>query len=141
MSVGGEMHLVLDSLKELLRGFCPWVIVYAEGINLQNLAVEDLFRGADVPDTCQEFIKVVAATCAFQEVIVHGKAFDQVLAQYLCGPNAELHAPMGIDSVADTDDNIEVVVCNAAFYFPVSFVLNCCKKRNSDLLRWNSSAI
>ena len=44
-----------------------------------------------VPDTCQEFIKVVA----------------------------------------DTDDNIEVVVCNAAFYFPVSFVLNCCKKRNS----------
>jgi len=44
----------------------------------------------DVPDTRQEFIKVVAATGMFQKVVVHGKAFDKVLAQYMCGPDAEL---------------------------------------------------
>ena len=112
MSVGGEMHLVLDCLEELLCGFCPRVIVYAEGIDFQNLAVEDFFRGADVPDACQEFIKVVAAAGSFQEVVVHGKTFDKVLAQYLRGPDAELDSTVRIDSVADTDDYIEVVVCH-----------------------------
>lgn len=80
---------------------------------------------------CSLLVKVVAATCAFQEVIVHGKAFDNVFAQYLRGPNTELHATVGIDTVADTDDNVEVVICDAAFYFPVALVLNCCKKCNS----------
>ena len=112
MSVGGEVHLVLDCLEELLCGFCPRVIIYAEGIDFQNLAVEDFFRGADVPDTCQKFIEVVAAASPLQEVVVHGEAFDKILAQYLCGPDAELDTTVGVDSVADTDDYIEVVVCH-----------------------------
>ena len=131
MSVSGEVHLVLDCLEELLRGFCSRVIVYAECIDFQNLAIEYLFRGADVPDACQEFVKVIASAGALQKIVVHGKAFDKVLAQYLRGPDAELYATVGIDPVADTDDYIEVVVCYVSFYFPVSLVLNCCKKCNS----------
>ena len=65
------------------------------------------------------------------KVIVHGKAFDQILAQYLGGPDAELDSTVGIDSVADADDYIEVVICDVSFYFPIAFVLNCCKKCNS----------
>ena len=131
MTMCGEMHLILDCLEELLRGFRPRVIVYAEGVDFQNLAVEDFFRGADVPDACKEFIKIVAATSPLQKVVVHGEAFDKVFAQYLRGPDAELHAAVGIDTVADTDDYIKVVVCDVSFYFSVSLVLNCCKKCNS----------
>ena len=97
MSVSGEVHLVLDCLEELLRGFCSRVIVYAECIDFQNLAIEYLFRGADVPNACQEFVKVIASAGALQKIVVHGKAFDKVLAQYLRGPDAELHAAVGID--------------------------------------------
>ena len=39
MSVSREVHLVLHGLKELLCRFCPWVIVYAERIDFQFLAV------------------------------------------------------------------------------------------------------
>ena len=62
------------------------------------------------------------------EVIVHGKAFDQILAQYLCGPDAELDPAVGIDSVADADDYIEIIVCYIVV-FAVSG--SCCKKCNN----------
>ena len=104
-----------------------------EGIDFQNLAIEYLFRGADVPDACQKFVKVIASAGALQKIVVHGKALDKVLAQYLRGPDTELYATVGIDPVADTDDYIEVVVCYVSFYFPVSLVLNCCKKCNSSI--------
>ena len=37
------MYLVLNCLEEHLCGFCPRVIVYAEGIDFQNLAVKYFF--------------------------------------------------------------------------------------------------
>ncbi len=50
MSVGGKVHLVLNSLEELLGNGGARIIVYAEGVNLQHLAVEHLLRTADVSD-------------------------------------------------------------------------------------------
>jgi hypothetical protein len=47
---------------------------------------------------------------AFQSFVVQGEALDDVLAEPLRGPDAELRAAMGLHAVADGDDDVEVVV-------------------------------
>ena len=64
---------------------------------------------ADVPDAGQQFIEVVARRRPLEPLIVQGEALDEVLAQALRGPDAELGAAMGLDPVADGDDDVEVV--------------------------------
>src|SRR3989344_1141084 len=54
-----------------------------------------------------------------------GEAFDDVLAQLLGGPDAELRAAMGFDAVTDGDDDVEVVELDAAGYPAFSFLPNC----------------
>ena len=48
MYVGGKVHFVLHRLEALLGDEGARVIVDAEGINLQNLAIEHFIRTAYV---------------------------------------------------------------------------------------------
>lgn len=60
-----------------------------------------LLGNPDIPDTFQPFIKVVPFFSLFQTLIIHGKAFDDVLFQDIGSPDAELGGPFGIYTVTD----------------------------------------
>ena len=60
------MHLVLDRSKKLPRFFGARVIINAESINFQNLAIEDFFRGTDVANSGKQFIEIIASPSILQ---------------------------------------------------------------------------
>ena len=78
MSVSREVYLVLYGFEEHLRSFCPWVIVDAERVNLQHLAIEYLFGRTNIADSAEKLIEIIAASRTFQQVIIHRKSFDKV---------------------------------------------------------------
>jgi hypothetical protein len=118
MPVNCKVHLVLDCFEEVLRGFGPGVIIDAEGINFQYLAVEDLLRGADVTDTSKEFV-------------VKGKALDEIFFECPGCPHPELDTAQAVYPIAYADNHVQVIVLYVATYIPQTFLLNCCKKCNS----------
>lgn len=48
--VSSKVHLVLYSLEELLGNGSARIIINAKGLYFQHLAIEHLFRAADVAD-------------------------------------------------------------------------------------------
>jgi hypothetical protein len=54
------------------------VIVYAGRIQVFDLLIKHLFGAANVPDTGQQFVKVVHLPGAFQAFVIEGKTFDDV---------------------------------------------------------------
>ena len=66
MPMGSKVHLILNCLEELLGDRGARVIVYAESINLQHLAIEHLLRTADVSDSGQQFIEIIPLSGVFE---------------------------------------------------------------------------
>ena len=86
------------------------VVVDTGSVSVEHLAPERLFRRADVADAFEQLVKVVAAARSFESLIVQGEAFDDVFAQATCGSDTKLGAAVRADSVANRDDDVEVVV-------------------------------
>ena len=122
------MNLVLYFFEELNRNFCLGVVVDAGGVDFQNLTVKHLFGSADVPDALQQFFEISTAAQIFQPFIVQCKAFAHIFLQDASRPDAELCATLGFDSVADRDNDIEVVVIDL-----IDFAISgsCCKICNN----------
>jgi len=59
-----------------------------------------------------------------QPRLVDSEALNEVLAQRIGGPDAELRAALGIDAIADADDGIEIIMSEAAADAPAAFLLN-----------------
>ena len=112
MTCDGPMQFVLHDLKELVCLVGSWVVVDGKRVDVADLLVEALLRGADVSDAFQQLIEVVSAKTAalLEPLVVHDEAFQQVLPEALGGPAAELGAAEGADAVADGEDGVEVVV-------------------------------
>ena len=45
-----------------------------------------------------------------QHIIIHREPRYHILFQHMGSPLLELHAPMGIDAIADTDNHVEVII-------------------------------
>ncbi len=103
------MHLVLDDGKKPARHIRVRVIVDARGVDIEHLAPKNLFRGANIPNACQQFIEIVAPARLFEPIVVQGKTFDDVLPQPLGGPYTELGAAMGFDPVTHGNDDIQII--------------------------------
>ena len=54
------------ALEELLGDGGARVILDAEGINLQHLAIEHLLRTADIADASQQFVKIIPLSGVFE---------------------------------------------------------------------------
>ena len=90
------MQFVLNDLEELLGGVCFGVVVYRERINVPHFLIEAFLRGTDVSDALQQLIELILLALArliLQPLIVHREALHEVLAEPLCRPAPELHAP------------------------------------------------
>ena len=82
-------------------------------LDVENLAIEHLLAGADVPDSLKEFLPVPTATGSFEAVVVKGEALDDVFFENRCRPDSELRGYGGLDPVSDRDDHVKVVVLRA----------------------------
>lgn len=80
------MRFVLHCLEELLGDGCARVIVYAEGVNLQHLAIEHFPRTANVSDSSQQLVEIIPLSCVFEQVIIKYEAFNHVLFKHLSSP-------------------------------------------------------
>jgi len=103
------MQFVLRHREKVAGNFRPLVVIGGGCVNVFDLLVKILFRGPDVPDARQQFVKIRAAAC-FQPLIIQGKAFDDKLSQPLGGPNAKLLAAQRLNPVTNRDDDIQVVI-------------------------------
>lgn len=101
MSVGGPVHLVLNRGKEPLGQLGARRIVDAGCIDIEHLAPENLLGRTDVSDSCQQLVKVTAASGLLHPVVVEGESLDDVFPQPLGSPNPELCAAMGFHPVSD----------------------------------------
>src|SRR5690606_32924966 len=99
----------------------------------QDLAPEDLLRRPDVADAREQLVEVVPAAGTLEPFVVEGEALDDVLAQPLGRPDAELGAAVRPHAVADGDDDVEVEVVDLSRDLPVSLPLNRCKFCNGCL--------
>ena len=133
LPVDCPVHLVLHRGEKALGCFLGGVVVDAGGVNVQHLAPEHFFRRADVADARQQFIEVVAATRAFEPLVVEREALDDVFPQALRGPDPELDTAMRFDAVTDRDDDVEVEIFDITTDGLATFGLNCCKFCNSSL--------
>ena len=76
----------------------------------------------------EQLVEVVAAAASLQPFVVQREALDDVLAQAMRRPDAELRATVGLDAVADRDDQVEVEVLDM-IRFSVSG--SCCRFCNN----------
>ena len=84
----------MDGSEKLFGNFFICIIVGAAlSVNIGDFLVEPAFTGADITDTRQLLFKIVLAknvVGVFQPFIIHGKAFDDVLFEYLGRPDAKM---------------------------------------------------
>jgi hypothetical protein len=116
VAVGGEVNLVLHQLEEGLGFRCARVVVHAGGVEVEHLPVKHLLAGANVADALQKLAPIAAAARLLQQLVIHGEALDEILAQHPQGPAAEKRAAQGLDPVTDRDDHVQVVVLGVVIF-------------------------
>jgi hypothetical protein len=122
------VHLVLHGLEEELRAVGVLVVVDAGGIDVEDFPPENALGRADVADAVDQLIEVVAAARLLEAFVVHREALDDVFAEPLRGPDAELRAAERLDPVAHRDDHVEVVVVHL---IGLAIRGSCCKFCNN----------
>src|SRR6185312_16565490 len=100
------------------------VIVFAGGVDVQDLAPENLLRRADVADALEKLLEVSVGALHLEALVVEDKALDQILPKSLGGPATELSPTMRLDSVANTDNDVEVEVLDQTLDRTGAFNLN-----------------
>src|SRR5690606_20189277 len=97
--------------------------------------VDTPFTGPYLPDTFQEFVKVVLAKAfsLFKPFIVQNKALDYELSKRFGSPNPELGSLMAVYPVAHGYYGIQIVKLHIPLYHPGAFLLNCFQNGNSCL--------
>ncbi len=121
----GPMELVLHGLKERDALRLRRVVINAGGVNVGDLLVEAPLGGADVLNPAEQFLEVVEGLVRIlQAFVVEDKAFDDELAEFLGGPDAEAGGDGALDAVADGDDGVEVVMLHRSGHLPASLLSN-----------------
>ena len=87
-------------------------------------------KHANAPNALDEFVKVIRHATG-QALVVHNKAFDDILAQTLRGPYTKLCAAMRLDAITHGDDHVEIIEIDLARNLPFSFGLNYSEFPNS----------
>ncbi len=121
--VRGEVHLVLHRLEKPFRGIGARVVIDAGRVDIEHLFVEQLFRGADVADACEQFFEIIRVG-VFQAFVIHDEALDQKFRERRRRPPPELRAARGADPEADGHDHRQIVVGDLPLDLPAAFGLN-----------------
>ena len=126
--MNGIMNLILDFLEKLNGDFRLGVIVNTGCVDFKHLSIKHLLGSADIADTLQQLLKVSAATQIFQALIIQSKAFSHILLQNSRCPDAKLHTALRLHTVADRNDDIEIIVIHL---ISLTVSGSCCKICNN----------
>ena len=110
LAADGPQQFVLHDFEELDRFFGFRVVVDARRINVLDLLVEDPFRKADFADALLQLVEIVHRLARLHPFVVQREALDEVLAQHLRRPDAELRALVRFHAVADRNNHVEIIV-------------------------------
>ena len=131
------MQLVLDRLEEGLGDVGILVVVDAALlIDIGDFEVETPLAGADGANPLKELIEIVLAEtlALLKPFIVKDKSLDEILAQNLGSPDAELSCLPAIHPIAYGDDGVQIVEIYFAGDFAPTFGLNYTKSSYSCYL-------
>lgn len=118
------LHLFVEGDSHFVRR----VVVYAGGVDVLDLLVKETLREAYLAYSVEKLLEVVVRRAGLQAFVVQSKAFDEVFAQSLCRPDAEMRALLGLYTVAYGDYYVEVVVVHLVCF---SVTGSCCKICNN----------
>ena len=125
--MNGIMNFILDFLEKLNGDFRLGIVVNTGRVDFKHLSIKHLFRSTDIADTLQQLLEVSAAQI-FQALIIQSKAFSHILLQNSRCPNTKLHAALRFHTVADRNDNIEIIVIHL---IGLTVSGSCCKICNN----------
>ena len=126
--MNGIMNLILDFLEKLNGDFRLGVIVNTGCVDIKHLTVKHLLGSADITDTLQQLLEVSAAAQIFQALIIQSKALSHILLQNPRCPNTKLHAALRLHTVANRNDDIEIIVIHL---ISLTVSGSCCKICNN----------
>ena len=109
MTVRCIMKFILDNLEESDGFIGLGIIIYACGIKVKDLPIKNLFGGADIPDSIQQFFPIHSAAIPLEPFIVHGETFDDIFVESLRSPLAKAGTNDGMNTIAYGNDDIKVV--------------------------------
>ena len=121
------MQFVLNRFKELLGNFSILAVInVALLVDVGYCKVKTPFTCPYLPDTFQEFIKVIfAKTLAlFEPFIIQYKAFDNELPKGFGSPNPELGCLKAVYTLANGNNGIEIIKVQIPAHVPVALFLN-----------------
>ena len=111
-AVFGVMQLVLHEGVEGLCRLAVFVVIIAALLeDIGYFLIGAALAGANLADALQQLAEVILAERAaiFHQVIVEDKALLDVLFQRLRRPLAEARGLLGVHTIADRDDGVEVI--------------------------------
>ena len=92
LAADGPQQFVLHDFEKLDRLFSFRVVVDARRVDVLDLLVEHPFRKADFADALLQFVEIVHRLARLHPFVVQCEALDEVFAQHLRRPDAELRA-------------------------------------------------
>jgi hypothetical protein len=134
VTVRGVVHLVLHDPEVQRRLVSLRVVIDAGGVQVEQLPVEDLLRGADVEDAGKQFPPVPTTARLLEQSVVHGEALAQVLLEHVGRPNPELCGNPAADAITNRQDHIKAVVGEVSRHLAPALESNCSEIPNSCLL-------
>ena len=110
LAVGSPVHFILYCCEKELRCLGSRIVVDAGGVDVQYFAPEDFFRGAYVPDACQQLFEVVATARLLEPVVVEGKTLDDKFLQCLGRPYTKLRCLIAVYPISNSNDGVKVIL-------------------------------
>ena len=125
LACDGEMEFVLHHCIETTR-FVRMLVVIDAALrkNIGNLLPDTPLAGADGAYPLQEFAEIIFAECRLallQTIVIEDETFQHVFLEHLRRPDPALRGTLGIHTIADGDDGVEIVESLFPLDRPLSF--------------------
>ena len=118
------MQFILYSREESLSHITARIIVDSSRIYIRHLLIEVTLTAADIPDTLQKLTEI-PVSALLQPLIIHRKSLLNIFMKPLRRPSAETHSNLRLNTIAESDDHVEIIVDNISLHLTVPFLTNC----------------
>lgn len=103
-------QLILYLLEKVECNLRIGIIVLAEAVNVFHLLVKHFFLYPYLANALKQLLEVVHGTSAFESLVVQREPLDNVIAEPLCCPDAELCALLGFNPIPYRYDYIKAII-------------------------------
>ena len=138
LPVAAKWSLFWIALKKSGRSRGAGLIIGSESEDLPHPQVDPSLAAADVANAFKQLVEIIRHPTSIDgrvlaPLVVHGEALDEILAQALRGPAAELGAARGADRKANGEDGVQIVMLNDTGQLSAALLSNYSEFPNSCL--------